>query len=763
MNFIKVALASFSVLIFNISYSQSFPSIEQVPSLSLKDTLEKLMKPQVVEETEIPEIKKKLPSTIESSMGHNLKQFGYDVFAKIPKTLTFQNIPVSEDYVLGPGDNLIIYIWGRLNQTLSLTVDRDGKIVLPEAGVVYVWGKSYGKVKSLIRDRLSAQYSGISVEVSLGALRTFPVYVMGEVASPGIYRITPLINPIQALSLAGGPQKTGSLRKIKIIKNDGREVILDLYSLLVKGKSFQFLTLDGGDIIFIPSIGDVVGIAGMVKRPAIYEIKSKENLLDVIELAGGLTPSAFIYRIQVERIIENKRKVVIDLKFSDYADFKKRGQKFYLNNGDFVNVSQIIHGKWNYVTIEGNVYKPGDYQLEEDWRVLDLINAALGLKKGTYLKNAKLLRYVGRGRRELISVDLGKLLKGDTTQNVKLEEWDSLRIYSEDEVTPVDSVTITGAVFKPGSYRLLKNMKLRDLVFEARNLRPEAETTRVELYRTLGGAKPVIVSLDLTKKKTLEMKLMRGDMVHVRFKPEFFDRIEVTIKGRVKYPGTYPVTKGETFKDLIGRIGGFKDDAFREGIVFIRRDLKEMEKGMGKRLQANLRSEVLKQDYFTSPSYTSYSGKEQLDFGKSVKVHQEILQSLTEIYQPGRIILDFSDTLNWTLELRDKDEIFVPPLYTTVQVIGAVYSPGAVIYEEGKDADYYIGKVGGPTKDADRKSIYVVKPSGYVDKKAKKVGRGDTIVVPPELKTPPRIWIRDLTQTVSQMAIIFVSLYQILR
>jgi protein involved in polysaccharide export with SLBB domain len=745
------------VLIFNLLTLELLS--QQIP----QDTLKSLIGTQIVEQSEIPEIKETGPSTIEQSIGHGLKQFGYDVFAKMPKALTFQNIPVSEDYVLGPGDNLIVYIWGKLNRTLSLIVDRDGKIVLPEAGVVYVWGKSYGEVKNLVTERLLAQYSGISVEVTLGALRTFPIYVMGEVNSPGIYRITPLINPIQALSLAGGPKKTGSLRNIKIIKNDGREIVLDLYTLLVEGKSMKLLTLDGGDIIFVPPIGDVIGIAGMVKRPAIYEIKGRENLLGLIELAGGLTPSAFIYRVQVERIVKNERKIVMDIEFRDYEDFRKKGSKFPLKNGDFVNILQIIPDKWNYVTIEGNVYKPGDYQLKEGWRVLDLIDAALGLRKGTYLENAELLRYIGKGRRKLISINLRKLLEGDTTQNIELEEWDILKIYSEDEIFPVDSVVVTGAVLKPGKYRLLKNMKLKDLLFEAGNLRPEAETTKAELYRTYGGREPAVIPLDLSDKETLEMELMGNDIIHVRYKPEYFDKIQVTITGRVKYPGIYSLKKGETFKDLIEKAGGFKEDAFLDGIVFIRKDLKEIEKSMGNRFLSSLRSEILKQEYFTPTLYSTYPETGQGDFETVVRTRQQILESLTQIYQPGRIIMDFCDSSNWFFELRDGDEVYVPAEFNTVQVIGTVFNPGAVVYEEDKDMNYYLNKVGGLTKDADRKSIFIIKPNGYVERNPRKVDKGDTIIVPPEFKTPARIWIRDVTQIASQLAIVLVTLYQLLK
>ncbi|RLG43443.1 MAG: hypothetical protein DRN92_09475, partial [Thermoproteota archaeon] len=515
-NIIKVWL--FTLLIFNGSFAQMPSTTNSIASPFSKDTLEALPTQQLKEEAEVPITEEVGPSTIELSIGHNLKQFGYEVFARMPKVLTFQNIPVSEDYVLGPGDNLIIYIWGKLNRTLSLVVDRDGKIVLPDAGIVYVWGKSYGEAKRLITERLLAQYSGISVEVSLGALRTFPVYVMGEVLLPGIYRITPLINPIQVLSLAGGPKKTGSLRKIKIIKSNGKEIIFDLYTLLVRGEPLPSITLDGGDIVFVPPIGDVVGITGMVKRPAIYEIKGNETLLDLIELAGGLTPSAFIYRVQVERIIQNERIVILDIEFSNYEDFNRKARKFHVMDGDFVNIFQIIPKRWNYVTIEGNVHKPGDYQLKEGWRVLDLIQAAFGLKKGTYLDNAELLRYTGEGRRKLISINLRKLLEGDSTQNIKLEEWDILRIYSENEVIPVDSVTIMGAVFKPGTYRLLENMRLRDLIFMAGNLKPEAESTYAELYRTSGG-RLNIIPLDLSSKEILDMPLMRNDIVHVRYKP----------------------------------------------------------------------------------------------------------------------------------------------------------------------------------------------------------------------------------------------------
>jgi len=700
-------------------------------------------------------------SRIEKSMGGELQQFGYDIFPKMPITLTFQNIPVGPDYVIGPADNIVIYMWGNINQVLSLTVDRDGKIILPEAGVVYVWGKKFSEAKELITNALKAHYSGISVEVSLGALRTFPIYVMGKVVNPGIYRITPLINPLQALTLAGGVKKTGSLRRVKILKATGEKIDLDLYRLLVEGDQLENVVLEGGDIIFVPPIGNVAGICGSVMRPAIYELRNKESLIDLVELAGGLLPTAFIYRVQVERVVKGERRSVFDLEFKSVEDFKRKGHDFIIKNGDLVIISTILPGKWNYVAIEGNVYKPGDYELKENWRVKDLIDAALGIKKGTYLENAEIYRYLGKGRRKLITFNLGRLLDGDSTQNIPLEQWDVVRIFSEDEVLPKDSVTVIGAVRRPGAYQILENMTLKDLLFKAGNLLPEAESSNVELYRWVDNHTTRLEKIDLRDPQTLSMPVRRNDIVYVRFKPAYFEMKRVYLGGEVNYPGWYSIRKGETLKDLLERAGGLKEDAFMEGLVFVRKYVKQTELEGNARFISNLRAELLKQ----STPVADFTQSEQfpIDWKAYYDYQKELITTLTSIFQLGRILADFKDTINWTIKLEDGDSIYIPPIPHTVQVIGAVCNPGAIQFEEGKDVNYYVQAVGGFTKDADKKAIYVVNSSGFVRKGNLKVNRGETIVVPPKLKTNLRVVARDVTQILSQLAIVLVSIYQLVK
>ena len=767
----SVALLIVGLLFFNgISRGQQIPR-----EILEKLKTEKLQAPQAVDTAGLKkEVEKareaalsetKSRSVIEKSIGGGLSQFGYDIFPSMPIALTFQNIPVSPDYVVGPSDNLVIYIWGNINQQLSLTVDRDGKIVLPEAGVLYVWGKRFSEVKSLIIESLKSHYSGISVEVSLGALRTFPIYLMGEVVNPGIYKVTPLINPLQALTLAGGVRKTGSLRKIEIIKSAGGRVTLDLYKLLVEGKELPDVVLEGGDIIFVPPIGNVAGIAGAVKRPAIYELKDGESLYDLIELAGGLLPTAFIYRVQVDRVVEGERRSVLDVEFRDQEDFRNKGGKFIVENGDLVSIATILPGRWNFVTIEGNVHKPGDYELKKGWRVLDLIDAALGVKKGTFFKNAEIYRYLGEGRRELLTFNLGKLLEGDSTQNLELEQWDIVRIYSEDEVLPKDSATVIGAVRRPGTYQILKDMTIKDLLFKAGNLLPEAESAKAELFRREEDDRVTIEMLDLRIPAVLSRPVKRNDMLYVRFRPSYYEEKYVYIGGEVKYPGVYPVLRGVTFADLIRRAGGFKEGSFVDGIVFIRKSIKDVEAANNARFLNTLRSQILKHSLANIPANAS-SGETQgvtQDLSSNIKYQTEILSTLTKIFEPGRLFIDLSDTSNWDIELQNGDSIYVPPIPNTVQIIGAVFNPGAVEYVEGKKVDFYISKVGGYAPDADKNSVYIIRPSGMVFKGKGTVKQGDTIVVPPKLKTPTSVIVRDITQVLSQAAIIFISLYQILR
>ncbi|NQT74986.1 MAG: SLBB domain-containing protein, partial [Candidatus Omnitrophica bacterium] len=373
-------------------------------------------------------------------------------------------VPIGPNYIIGPGDTLVINIWGSVQETFPVEVDREGKIMLPKAGPLYLWGIKFSEAEEKIKARLNQFYTNFNVDVSMGKIRNIQVFVMGEIREPGSYDINSQSTIFQALYAAGGPTKLGSLRRIKLIHGDQNKEEIDLYPFLLEGDNLKYSKIQSGDTIFVPSIGDVVAIAGNVKRPAIYETRSEVPLSDLLAFAGGITPTGDLQRIQVERIRNNERRVMLDIELnrSELGEFSLND--ITMRNGDLVIVSPIVRLKHDFASILGNVERPGDYALSGDMKVSDLIKRAKGFMPGTYLQRAELARVTRDRTREIVPVDLEGITLG-TEEDILLNEWDILLIYSEAEVQPVPFVEIEGAVNKPGRYELTPGMKITDLIF----------------------------------------------------------------------------------------------------------------------------------------------------------------------------------------------------------------------------------------------------------------------------------------------------------
>ena len=350
------------------------------------------------------------------------------------------------DYVVGPGDTLVVYVWGKLVQeTFTLTVDRDGKISLPKAGTLFLWGLKFSEAEIIIKQALSNNYANFSINVTLGKIRTIRTFVLGEVYKPGSYTISSLSTVFQALFEAGGPTKVGSLRKIKLIRDNKTISTIDLYDFLLSGEKAKDLRLQSGDTVFVPAIGSVVAIRGSVKRPRVYELLGETRISEVIRMAGGLTPSVYLKRLQMERIVNNEKKSVIDFELAN-PDVLKDGKDIKINDGDMISIFPINKTRRGYVSISGNVSMPGEYELTPELKVRELLKKAGGTLAGTYLPRGEISRYVDEKTKEIIPFDMEKLLKGGTAENYPLKEWDQVIVYSLFNVIPVQSVAIPPAV-----------------------------------------------------------------------------------------------------------------------------------------------------------------------------------------------------------------------------------------------------------------------------------------------------------------------------
>lgn len=406
----------------------------------------------------------KVPLTIST----DLKQFGYDLFRRPPSTFApVEKVPVGPDYVIGPGDEIRITIWGKVEGQWNVTVDRDGNISLPKVGILGVTGLTFKELKELLHNEFSKYYTGFEMNVSMGALRTIRVYVVGNAERPGSYTVSALSTLINALFEAGGPSKKGTMRDIQLKRNGKTIVHFDMYDFLLKGDKTNDVRLMPEDVIFIPPVGSLVGIAGNVKKPAIYELKGETTLLDLIHMAGGLTSVAFKGRVQVQRIYDHQFKTIFE---GDLIDIEKNLEKnLALMDGDLVKIFSVIETK-NTIIITGAVASPGEYGIVPGvTKLRDVISLSGGLLY--YASNQAELTRVkitqSGPRTERLVIDLSKAMEGDSQHNVPLEINDYLFVRTIPEWQLYRTVTISGEVKFPGVYTIQKGEKLSSLIDRA--------------------------------------------------------------------------------------------------------------------------------------------------------------------------------------------------------------------------------------------------------------------------------------------------------
>lgn len=673
------------------------------------------------------------------------------------------SIPIGPEYVVGPGDMLILNIWGSMQQSIPVTVDADGKIILPKAGPVYVWGLTFSETEDLIKKTLEQHYANFNISLSMGRLRKIRIFVFGEAKVPGAYYLSPQATVLHALYAAYGPTKLGTMRKIKLLRADTTEETVDLYEILIGGDNKRDLPLKANDTILVPPIGDVIGIAGKVKRPAIYETTGPVTLRELLDMAGGLSASGYLQRIQIERIKDHERKVVQDFEFVLLEDLQKKGSSITLQDGDLVSIFPIAAQRHNFVSILGNVERPGDYELGEGMRLRDLVEKAGGVLPGSYWERAELARYHTNREREILGVNLWKLMSGEETLNLPLKEWDVVTVYSKSEVIPPKFVEIRGAVHEPGTYELSEGMRVSDLLFRAGGLQESATLENAEIFRTQGEGASKVLSLDLNEilresRSEKDFHLSEGDRIYVRESIADVAMGTISLLGEVRYPGEYPIRRGETLSSVIRRAGGFTEDAFLKGAVFTREALRQQQK---ERLRQFLETEQLSTLQEQASWVGVGSGSQKGDRAELLDYRRGLLEKLDQSQFLGRMIvtLDNPDTLTGTpmdIPLEDGDSLFVPRPPSSVLVVGNVYNPVAMTYLKGKKVDYYLRKVGGVTKGADKQHLYVIKANGEAISqfaRVREIERGDTIIVPEafKYKTPTGIFLRENISFLTQL------------
>jgi protein involved in polysaccharide export with SLBB domain len=411
------------------------------------------------------EFEQYVSGNVSSSVATNIKQFGYDLFTRSPSSFApVEEVPVGPDYVIGPGDEIKVSIWGSIEGQWTSVVDRDGTISLPKLGQIGVTGLTFSELKETLKKELSKYYTGFEMNVSMGSLRTIRVYVVGNAHSPGSYTISSLSTLLNALFQVGGPSKTGTMRDIRVERNGSTVTHFDLYDLLLKGDKTKDIRLMPEDVIFIPPVGPLVGIAGSVHTPAIYELKGENKISQLVDMAGGLSAVAFKGRVQIERIIDNRSQVVFESDLETIAN-----NALTIQSGDMLKVFQVVQER-KIVRLTGAVNRGGEYGFSAGMSVKDLISMAGGLKYYAYDKEAELTRVTVTNsgpKTEKISINLEKALSGDANSNISLKEDDYLFVRAVPEWRLYRTASIMGEVKFPGMFTIQKGERLSSLIERA--------------------------------------------------------------------------------------------------------------------------------------------------------------------------------------------------------------------------------------------------------------------------------------------------------
>jgi protein involved in polysaccharide export with SLBB domain len=498
------------------------------------------------------------------------RRFGTEVFENGTRDaqLIPTDLPAGPDYVVGPGDGLAINLWGGVSQRLYRTVDREGRVSLPEVGPVLVSGKSLADVQRNLQQVLRSQFRDVSADVSLARLRTIRVYVVGDVANPGAYDISSLSTPLNALFAAGGPTVRGSFRIVKHYRGNELTQVVDLYDLLLHGVKSDIERLDNGDTVLVPPIGPQVTVEGMVRRPAIYELKDEKDLSSALELAGGLLPTAALQHIEVQRTISHDKETMVSLDIPDGGDAADATQKlasFAIHDGDRIRLFPIAPYNESVIYLEGHVIRPGRYSYRADMRVTDVISSYKDLLPEPAAGYAEIIRLNAPDFRPSVeSFDLADAF-ANPSQAPLLRPMDTLRIFSRFDFESSPTVSVSGDVRAPGMYRTSGQVHVSDAIHLAGGLAPDAETGDAQVFRYPPDGKLRIFSVNLSAAiagdPTENIVLAPRDRILIHRSPEAAQPATVYIEGEVGKPGRYPLTTNMTVADLIRVGGGLKPSA----------------------------------------------------------------------------------------------------------------------------------------------------------------------------------------------------------
>jgi protein involved in polysaccharide export with SLBB domain len=704
-----------------------------------------------------------------------LRRFGSDAFIlgtgnanQLPI-----DIPAGPDYVLGPGDSLIVNMWGGQSNRLDRIIDRQGQISLPEAGTVTINGLTIAQAQSAIQKALSTQFQGEHVEISLGRLRTVRVYVVGDVQRPGAFDVSSLSTPLSALYAAGGPTSRGSLRILRQYR--GTQLIreIDLYDFLLKGVRSDVDRLLPGDTLLVPPVGPQVSVAGMVRRPAIYELKGEQSLNQVLDLAGGVLVSASLKQINVERIEAHQSRTMLSLQLTGTTDeATQKIAAFHVQDGDTVRIAAILPYSEQAVYLDGHVFRPGKYPYRDGMTINDLLKSYQDIMPEP-ADHAEIIRLQAPDfRPETISFNLHDMLMGNNP--IPLEPFDLVRVFGRYAIDP-PRVSIEGDVLRPGNYPMSQGMTVTGLVRMAGGFKRSAYRDEADLasYVVQDGQKVLLNHSNVAVEKALDgdknadVPLNPGDVVSIRQLAGWQDiGASVTINGEVEHAGSYGIGKGELLSSVLKRTGGFRESAYPMGAILERVQVRQI--GEQARQQMILRIESTPVNI--NPGVLSADDAKNLQASMQQQ-RDQILTALRSHPATGRQVIQISSNISkWEntsadIELRAGDTIVIPKRPNFVMVTGQVYNSEAITYMPGKDADWYLKKAGGSTQFGNRRAVFVVRADGSIvghggiwsgsSVMNLRMQPGDSIVVPEKIVGGSEIWknVIGAAQVMSSIAI----------
>ncbi len=648
--------------------------------------------------------------------------YGHKVFNS--NALTFEpsdNLATPQNYRLGPGDEVIIDIWGASEDHLRQTISPEGSIMISQLGPVYLNGLSINEANKHIKNAFARKYSGVSdaetdIQVTLGQVRTIQVDLMGEVATPGTFRMSPFSSVFHALYRAGGINDIGSLRNIQVLRNGRKIAGIDIYDYLFQGKTAGNIRLQEGDVIIVPPYGELVSIDGNVKRPMYYEIKPGETIEDVITYAGGFTGDAYTEMIRVARQAGTENELY-NIDKGEFASYR-------LKDGDVLSVGTILDRYANRVELKGAVYRPGMFAISEDLSTVgQLVSRAEGLTDDAYTERALLYREGPELQLEVIPLNLKGILNG-TSPDVKLKRNDMIVISSVHELEERGAVSINGYVARPGAYPYADNLTLEDLVFQAGGLLEGASTARIDISRRIVDPEATEQTQQLSESFTVEMKNGLGvgagkgfqlrpyDVVQVRSSPGYETQKFVSMQGELLFTGQFVLERrNERVSDLIKRAGGIVDGAYIKG--------------------ARLLRQMTDDEYAANQETLRFAMSNQESDGDSIALNTI---QLPRTYNVG---IDLERALanpgsSYDLVMKPGDQLFVPEQQSTVKIVGEVMYPNTVVYDADKKLKYYIDQAGGYGQKARKGKAFIIYMNGTVAKAKKNtpIEPGCVIIVP---------------------------------